>query len=221
MFMRHLPCTGNPGRRVRLTVQELHRWDWGIIQAWHSMVQPDIDKSGPRADQGWDWRKIALLLWGAGMRRGPRLFQLQVGPELRPVAMLALLENERWVNDPQRPAVYVWYLSTAPRSISSATGVDGSPCTPGLVGKAALDVALCVSQASDGGGRLWLHADPNGGDSLIQWYGLDAHATRIPDIGLPFLPGDGIRGARPNDHRYFAFTDETALWATQQHTHFR
>ena len=90
-----------------------------------------------------------------------------------------------------------------------------------MVGLAALDTALVISLQGAAKGRLWLHADPNGGTALPGWYALNAAATRIPEGAFGSLPGDLARGVRSNDGRYFAFTHETAIWAYKRFAAFR
>ncbi len=71
---------------------------------------------------------------------------------------------------------------------------------------AALDVAVVVSLRGAAQGRLWLHAAPEGGGRLLEWYqarGLE----RVPRTTI--LPGPRI-GTRHNDGRYFRLTEESA-----------
>lgn len=216
-----LPCKHDRADWIDVKVNSVRVLDRaGHCDAWHKQVKPVVAKIEDRADRTWNWPLLNLALRAAAPTRRPRLLQLLVGPELRPAAMLALLASERWI-DGQPPSVFLWYVAAAPDSCLRVTTRQGRTDCPGLVGQAALDTALVISLRGDAKGRLWLHADPEGGAALPRWYALSAACTLIPDRAFPFLPGDIARGERTNDSRYFAFTHETAVWAYQRFSAFR
>lgn len=184
----------------------------GRCRRWMELVQPAIAADPARADRNWDWRwQIPLIAFGGGLRRGPRLVQLCRAQDDFPLGMLALLENERAIGQEDRPAVYVWYLTAAPRSAVPG----GDP--PGRIGRAVLDIAATIARNGPAGGRLWLHAAQEGGAGLMDWYrnqGLEA----VPgDVSLP----QPAIGSRPNDGRYFHLTPERASRAFRDMDEFR
>lgn len=216
-FLRWLPARSDPRDLVRLSVRRL-RWSDAeqACSRWMNEIQPAINDWTPaRVDRGWDWSNLVLpLVRYGGIARSAALYALSVGAEDRPAGLLALLERERWPLDDQQEAVFVWYLSTAPRSLLNVTSLGGQVVEPSMLGQAALDVALSVSRSQPRTeGRTWLHADRNGGPDLIRWYGVDAMGTRIPTETNPRLPGFLSRRARANDQRYFAWTEELTTWS--------
>ncbi len=191
---------------------------WGAaLGEWRRDVAPLIaadPEMRDRADREWNWNQHRVVALLAGARRKPRFFQIRVGSDNRPAAMMLLLGNERWPGEETLPATYLWYLSVATRGF--LTYPDGS--RPIDVGLAAIDAAITVSLRSAAGGRVWLRADPNAGQpDLCKYYGLSANMARVPAPAVPRLPGYIRKGllmkVRPNDGRYFAFTPELARWA--------
>jgi hypothetical protein len=223
-YIASLPCKGARAERVQVNVDAvpLSLQRSGRCQAWHAKIQPAIasewvlDKQGQkrrRVDEKWNWPYQIEFCRAAGLWRGPRVYQLTVGKEEQPAAMVFLLRKERWI-DPGAGAVYVWYLSTAPDSVLSVTTLSGGMGVPGLVGLAALDIGIVESMNAGWKGRLSLHAEPDGEPlALPEWYALRSCATRIPSESHRRLPGVGgwTRDNGPNSH-YFAFTVESAQW---------
>ena len=121
------------------------------------------------------------------------MFQICLAEDDFPFAMIAILENERWIWDHRQPAVDLWYLAEAPAAAVAARGA------PKLLGAAALDVAVTASLNGAANGHLWLHAAPEGGGRLLDWYAR-RRLERVP-LGTR-LPGPRILG-RVNDGRYF------------------
>jgi hypothetical protein len=172
---------------------------------WMDLVhQPFIAGDLARTDRDWDWGWITPLTFGIGRRRRPRMFQLCLAADDFPLAMISLLENERWIGDHSRAAVFVWYMAGAPAKAVEDKGA------PRLLTAAVLDVAVSVSLNGAAQGRLWLHAAPEGGERLLSWYdgrGLE----RVP--GGTILPGPIVH-SRTNDGRYFRLTPTTASVAS-------
>jgi hypothetical protein len=193
-----------------------------LSQKWHADVQPviagvrQLDRNGqwrPRVDATWNWPAHIELCRAAGIWRSVRIYQMTVGPEDQPAAMICLLRDERWI-DEGRSAVYLWYLSTAPDSLLSVMTIGGNTGVPGLLGLAVLDVGIVDSINAGWDGRLWLHSEPSGNLlGLPDWYAFAAGATRVSSGSHPWLPGVGgwTRENRTDDY-YFAFTQETAQW---------
>jgi hypothetical protein len=173
---------------------------------------PFISGDNSRPDCDWDWRwEIPLIAFGGGLVRRPRLFQLCLAADDFPLAMVALLENERWIYNQSQSAVYLWYLAGAP-----ATTFGDRPA-PKLLTAAGLDIAITVSLNGPAKGRLWLHAAPEGGANLLKWYAGRGLAS-VP--AKTILPGPRI-SKRYNDGRYFCLTPATAVIASDAMNEYR
>lgn len=129
------------------------------------------------------------------------MYQLCLAKDDFPLAMVALLERERWIGRERLPAVYLWYLSGAPAAAVAARGAR-----PKMITAAALDIALTVSMNGPARGRLWLHAAPEGGQKLMDWYRARGLENVPPGIKLP---GPRI-SERINDGRYFCVSEARA-----------
>jgi hypothetical protein len=100
-YVSRLPCRGRAlaGDAIEIDVVEIRGLGSPLCLTWQREVQPLIDRGPARADVRWDWVvEIPALVFYGGRRRSPRMFQITVGPDNRPAAMIALLENERWLN---------------------------------------------------------------------------------------------------------------------------
>ena len=213
-----------------MTVTEFDRSDYKRpCEEWHRSVQPEIDARPPttpwspfypmfllglktRADVGWDWRNWGNLVFSRPLRRRkPRLFTLAtrdlVSKASVPLGMIALLEAERWVEDWNEPAVFVWFMSAAPERFLQ----QKLSRIPKSIGRATLDIAISVALDGPADGRLWLHADKTGGASLAQWYATGG-MTCVPSRYRSLPPGAPFRR---NDARYFWHTKVSALKASQ------
>lgn len=210
-FLTHLPCSGGQTSFTPLHVHEItlaRSSQVGRGRIWHETIQPEIAQTPSRPDADWNWRRIIPVLTFVGAhRRGGRIFQMTVGPDEKPAAMVAILETERWYADTSLPATFLWFLSTAPAQCLSIVDDRGVTLSPKLIGRAAFDIAVTIARESEGKGRLWLHADPKGGSTLMSWYTTDIGMSIVDPSVHPRMPGDPIRGGRPNDGRYL-FLDE-------------
>lgn len=165
------------------------------------MHAPYIRDDPARPDRDWDWLyRIPMLTFAVGAVRRPRLFQLSLADTDFPLGMVALLENERWPDDPDLPAVYVWYLTGAPSAAVAGRG------DPRLLTTATLDIAVTVGLNGAAHGRLWLHALPEGGETLSDWYVAKGLQYVAPGVSLP----SSVFLARENDGRYFQLTTRGA-----------
>ena len=111
---------------------------------WEALVHaPFIRADATRPDRDWDWLwEIPILTFAVGVVRRPRLFQLSLATDDFPLGMIALLENERWPQDFALPAVYVWYVTAAPRNAVEGRG------RPQLRTSATLDIAVTLGLAA-------------------------------------------------------------------------
>ncbi len=83
---------------------------------------------------------------------------------------------------------------------------------PKRLGTIALDVAVTHSFNHGGHGRTSLHADPKGGDRLLEWYQGKGMKVLPTDRRIPFGPR---RFLRPSDGRYCYYTVKAALEASR------
>ena len=201
-FVKRLPTAS--GESLDVVVHELESWGASVSAGanWFTLVQePFIAKDRQRADWNWDWRiKIPLFTFGAGLTRRPRIYQLCSAEDLFPLAMVSVLETERWIWNHRQSALFLWYLTGAPAAAVA------SRRSPKLVTAAAFDLALTVSLNSRANGRLWLHAAPEGGTRLLDWY--EAKGLERVPLGTR-LPGPKF-SERINDGRYFYVTADNA-----------
>lgn len=171
--------------------------------AWAKKVHwPYIAGVASRSDRDWgpDWhfRIPGAFLAGRTLRRS-RMFRLVSVHTRSPIGIILLLESERWVADQNRPAVFVWYCSGAPDAYLTYHG------HPKMVHRAVLDIAVTVSLNGPADGQLWLHAEPKGGQALLDWYAGRGLLPLAASLDLP----QPIIGSRVNDGRYFCL-DATA-----------
>lgn len=201
-FVRYLPISKGDQIEVGVRLAESRAAARELCERWITQVhEPFIEGDAIRADADWDWDvEIPLLTFRIGMRRRPRMLQLYAIDGDFPLGMVALLENERWIADRRRSASFLWYLSGAP-----ASAFEGRP-VPKMITAATIDMAVTISLNGAADGRLWLHAAPEGGDRLLEWY-KERGLEQVPQTTK--LPGPLV-GPRRNDGRYFRLTQSRA-----------
>lgn len=177
----------------------------GPCKEWVDRVHtPFIAKRPDRTDRTWDWRNlIPALTFGVGSQRGPLIVQLRRQSDGFPLAMAAMLSNERWITNHGQPSIFLWYLTGAPKWAFAGQNA------PKSITAAALDTAVAISLNGPSNGRTWLHAAPAGGDALLQWY--RTRGLQPVDAAQP-LPGP-LGRRRPNDGRYFFHNHDSAKLA--------
>lgn len=187
----------------------------GMVHAewWDANIQPKIDRDSTRADAAWNWPLIfrATTAIAKFARQDPASYV--VGIELPnngflPCAMIQLVQRYRDLRRPNLDAVFLWYLSDAPRSALLESRLVSDDMTPRLLGTLSLDVALTVSFNGKMNGRVGLHAAKEGGDRLVNWY-LGRNMERVSRTA-------SISGFRRNDGRYFVYDEGRALQASQE-----
>ena len=163
---------------------------WEHVNVWHTLVQPiinlnyqhwspDVPSDDARADVGWDWGfNYSLMLlhntctYIPGNKSGPAraltlVVSTETGEEI-PVGMLTVVPKFQCdVGGAARERTFAWYLSDAPKSFyTDVLGVD--PLKG--VAKALLDCAIQSGLDAAADGATLLHADPNGGTKLKEFY---------------------------------------------------
>jgi hypothetical protein len=206
--------------------------DQHLVRYWHSYIQPFINAIGDRADRGWDWRLIcsASNLIGGVLRQRTKGLAIVVNlmpdfPAMIPVALLHLVNRYPHFRDHRQVSTFLWYLSDAPREalqqlkeLNTGIQIFTEDKIPKMLGALALDTALIHSFRESNQGRLGLHAAPEGGQRLLDWY-KDKGMIQIADSER--LPPGLRRILKGNDGRYFCYTEEGALEAAQRVDAFR
>lgn len=170
-----------------------------------------------RADVKWNWRRIMIYakLFGFSAPPTPSPLGIAYGwclaldfqngalPHV-PIGLLTLVpEFECTVQHQNRPRGFVWYLSDAPAEHYAQLQVDR------VIGVAATLLDMSIQTRTDLGldRCTILHADPHGGDGLLNFYTGKCNMIQLPR-------GQGISPMRPrwrNDGRYFSMDNATAL----------
>jgi len=214
-YLKHVPTRF--GTDAKVVVREISgatislRTPDRVVKWMTSVHDPYISGMAERADSTWRWNRIAKIVFGVGALRKPRMLQLCARGSNFPLGMVAILENERWPGDPRKPAVFVWYLSAAPpRAVMDQGGQKALTA-------ATLDIAVTISLNGPAEGRLWLHAAPAGGETLMDYY-LKRGLEPIPRNAI--IPGSMI-APRDNDGRYFKLTEESAITLSQKMEKYR
>lgn len=204
---------------------------WQHVNFWHSVVQPLIDQNfqhwgahvppqNARADVGWDWARIyglALLHntmnFVPGTFSGPaRAFAMVVfsdeGLEI-PVGMLTVVpEFNCRLENVTRPRTFAWYLADAPMPFyRDALGVG--PVV--RVAAALLDTAIQSGVGTSSDGSVLLHADPNGGQKLADFY---LHRCKMRQLPLDSRPISPLR-RKHVDQYFFLSASGAAQFSTQ------
>src|SRR6201995_655050 len=171
-FVRYLPSKGVRGKSVPILVRRTKRED---TRFWDTYVRHYIRRCVPaRADHDWRWGRIlasaALVARVLGQRPAGFTLGVEYADEgaFVPCAMVFLAGSFRALDDPERDAVFLWFVSSAPRAFLEDVLPDRM--RPGRLGEAALDIAVTHSLNNGMGGRVGLHADQAGGDDLTDWY---------------------------------------------------
>ena len=210
------------GNEVRIHISK--RFDMSTCRWWHKYIQPEIRKLDDNADQDWRWPNIyryteALANYYEQEACGYTISIHKVGtPTLVPVALLRMVSNYICLDQPEKQAPFIWYMSRAPASalqkleISDRRLLDDN-LIPKMMGQIMLDTALIHSIRYFYQGNLGLHADPKGGTQLFEWY----KNQGMNNIPIP----QGYNGYRTDDGRYFCYNSINAIDVTAALDDFR
>ncbi len=195
-----------------------------LIKRWKSSVQPIIDDAyahyhegcdplKARADVGWNWRANWLLTKAhdlgckmPGIKSGPSQALCMVvdqDGEKFPIGMLTVVPSYFCNVKGWGHRAFTWYLADAPSEVYDQ--VLGQPRVQG-VARALLDCTIQSALDHSQSGELLLHADPKGGEKLIEFYKDRCSMTRLAaDNGDISLTRRG-----PSDE-YFHWDQDMAL----------
>jgi hypothetical protein len=191
---------------VELEVREMEEDD---IVWWKDNVQPSINaRSEDRADKGWNWDWISrvVLKVGGFLSQDPRCLVVSLKDE--PTFVCAMIGLVRVYPQPLHAASsFLWYLSSAPGEVFSSFGYS----RPSGLGEVGIDICIVEALRKYGyDGGVWLHAAPEGGDRLMNWYNTTLGMSRLPeDLPLSY--------SRRNDGRYFYGYDN---WLQERYSAF-
>lgn len=201
-FIHRLPSDQGT---VPVTVAE---GDITHAEAWDRDIQKPFIDSTDRIDAGWSWRtnylrcsmaEVALLRHLAFLR----VVTATATGESFTVGQMLLSDGYPYPPDRSKPCVFLWYLAGAPST--AATAFKAPKCKAVLA--SLVDSALQFSHLRGYGGRLCLHASPQG--SAQQKAEL---MERYKQTGLKRLGrGIFIGPFRRNDGRYFYADEQLAL----------
>jgi hypothetical protein len=185
-----LPCDSGTSANTADVLIEIKQMTWHHVNIWHTLVQPLIDSlfehwhagvsaQNARADVGWDWaRNYGLTLLHntacyipgnqSGLARALALTVNTTDGDEIPVGMLTVVpEFNCNIENVVATRTFAWYLADAPRAFySTVLGVD--PVKG--VALALLDCAIQSGFDAGSNGATLLHADPNGGHKLTEFY---------------------------------------------------
>ncbi|MCZ6813729.1 MAG: hypothetical protein O7F14_06710 [Alphaproteobacteria bacterium] len=110
-------------------------------------------------------------------------------------------------------SLFGWYLTSAPKHILSLHLEKTR--MPGLIGRGSMDAILIKSVAQGHEGRVWLHADPEGGASLLKTYS-GWGMGRIPEhVSVKRFMSE------VNDGRYFYYDEKSSESAMKDFDPYR
>lgn len=147
---------------------------------------------------GWAAQCYSLAIFTPSQNNAPIL-----------TGLMSLVEGATFPGSTDK-CVYVWFLQSAPDAYILSKGAALTPRS----GEALLDAAMVASQKAGYDGRILLHADPSGGQGLIDYYA---------NFGLTRLPNNVPVGiaTKQNDGRYFVADSATASFLINRHNRYR
>jgi hypothetical protein len=172
------------------------RIDW-----WVKNIQPEISKNRSRPDWDWNWPRQYDHYRRLFQKKRPSFFALCAEGKTETVvlALCYCLAEEQYPLDSNLRSTFGWYLTSAPKHILSQRLEETR--MPGLIGRGSLDAILIKSVAQGHKGRVWLHADPEGGEALLSTYsrwGMDQIPENVSVIRFK---------VEVNDGRYFYYNE--------------
>ncbi len=180
-----------------------------VLDYWHKNIQlPFINTMESRLDKGWDWPKTIYRVHGtiAKIRNQlPVCYTIgkRIGDDFLPLGLIFVAERYPALFDEAKSSSFIWYLSTAPRRFTEMFLKDEDIPT---LGELCVDVGITSSFNNSNNGVIGLHASPEGGDWLFNFYQERCDITNLSkDIKLPFA-----RRFLGNDGRYFYANEDKA-----------
>ena len=161
---------------------------------WDHHVRPKLEPTRP--DQAWSWQSwYRFTLLPLRARKG---FALRVNGNV--VGLVLSNPRSHLLTNREQPASYVWFMSAAPDA-----PVD-------RIGRGLLFCVVRDSILVGHRGCISLHADPGGGQDLLQIY-MRLGLLQVPKnvAGYPIQGAiSRLRNQQPNDGRFFELTSDAA-----------
>lgn len=191
-----------------------------LVGLWAKYVQPLVDLSYQhdgagvsarkiRADVGWSWRRNYFVAALQGIALSPAqamcLVVKQVGAPEFPIGMLTMVPSLSCnAFGVVRERGFGWYLSDAPaeayRQVLKIPAIKG-------VAAALIDCSIQATVDAAGDATHLLHADPNGGAKLIEFYRDRCFMVQLPSTNGPITP---VFRRLDKPEEYFHFDDAQA-----------
>ena len=172
-------------------------------EVWQREVMP-FEKSKTAKNWNWEARygKIGKAKKiGNIFRQNPEFLIMKKGNI--PIAIMLHVDNyfERVTSEKQKRTSMIWFVQKAPNEYLLNNNIDENDFDI-KIAKAILDTGLIASLNESG--SMILHADPSGGEKLIEFYRNEGF-TQISKVQ------GRISKARVNDGRYFHMSKEKNL----------
>lgn len=168
-----------------------------LAKQWHEKVQPLVNRhyshddgssKRVRADVGWRWPSYLKLVAihnyltripGNASEKGKAMcLVVSKGEQKFPIGMLSMVPKLHCnIHGIERQRAFTWYLADAP--LETYEQYLGQPPVRG-VAKALLDCTIQAALDEGDDGELLLHADPRGGNKLIEFYATRCKMNRLP-----------------------------------------
>lgn len=188
-----------------------------VLNYWHKNVQlAFINKMvDTRADGGWNWPKIVRRNSIIANVRGQRPKCYSAGVVIKgrfiPLSLVFLAENYPALYDKSQNSSFIWFMASAPESFF--TTVMSHPKIASF-GKICIDIGVTSSINNLNRGVIGLHAAPEGGSKLIDYYESKCDLKSLDkNVSISLI--------RRNDGRYFYLDPNSAFNFSHNHDHLR
>ncbi|MBN2769042.1 MAG: DUF1738 domain-containing protein [Campylobacterales bacterium] len=173
------------------------------ITFWQKNVMPHEQSEVAKA---WNWKIYENTLYHLSKLAKQEPNFITISTKGVPVAMMLYVNSlkEMVTNGTPEPTGFVWYVQKAPKTFLLENNIDEKSFDL-KIATAILDTAVTMSLNGENKGKVMLHADPKGGDFLMQFYEKEGFKN------IPLSSGDKISLHRDNDGRYFWMDSQSAF----------
>ncbi len=173
------------------------------ITFWQKNVMPHEQSEVAKA---WNWKIYENTLYHLAKLAKQEPNFITISTKGVPVAMMLYVNSlkEMVTNGTPEPTGFVWYVQKAPKTFLLENNIDEKSFDV-KIATAILDTAVTMSLNGESKGKVLLHADPKGGDFLMQFYEKEGFKN------IPLSSGDKISLHRDNDGRYFWMDSQSAF----------
>ena len=173
------------------------------VSVWQKEVMP-FEKSEVAKDWNWEQNRFFLVPASKLAKQKPEFITLK--KDGVPVAMMLYGKEfrEQVTTGVPQPTGFIWYVQKAPKEYLEKNNITEKEFDV-KIATAILDTAVTLSLNGLPGGNVLLHADPKGGDFLLDFYSKQGFKQ------IPLEAGERISVTRANDGRYFHMTPRDSL----------